>query len=180
MVGFIASRDEEKYVAEYPSWLVSLASTIKEGEYGFSFTKFERTSYIGRDKAKDFLGTGAGLWTIAGAVYMSLMGPKGFQDIGETIIQRSRYAMKAISGLEGVKILLPDNAFKEFVVNFDGTGKTVESINRDLLRYEIFGGIDLSSDFPELGNSALYCVTEIHSKDDLDTLVASLKEVIAK
>jgi glycine dehydrogenase subunit 1 len=180
LFGFIASRDEEKYVAEYPSWLVSLASTVKEGEYGFSFTKFERTSYIGRDKAKDFLGTGAGLWTIAGAVYMSLMGPKGFQEIGETIIQRSRYAMKAISGLEGVKILFPDNAFKEFVVNFDGTGKTVESINRDLLGYEIFGGIDLSGDFPELGNSALYCVTEIHSKDDLDTLVASLKEVIAK
>jgi glycine dehydrogenase subunit 1 len=111
---------------------------------------------------------------------MSLMGPKGFQDIGETIIQRSRYAMKAISGLEGVKILFSDNAFKEFVVNFDGTGKTVESINRDLLGYEIFGGIDLSGDFPELGNSALYCVTEIHSKEDLDRLVASLKEVIAK
>jgi glycine dehydrogenase subunit 1 len=180
LFGFIASRDEEKYVAEYPSWLVSLASTVKEGEYGFSFTKFERTSYIGRDKAKDFLGTGAGLWTIAGAVYMSLMGPKGYQDTGEPIIQRSRYAMKAISGLEGIKILFPDNAFKEFVVNFDGTGKTVESINRDLLGYEIFGGIDLSGDFPELGNSALYCVTEIHSKDDLDTLVASLKEVIAK
>ncbi len=180
LFGFIASRDEEKYVAEYPNWLVSLARTIKEGEYGFGLTKFERTSYLGRDKAKDFLGTGAGLWTIAGAVYMSLMGPKGFYDIGETIIQRARYAIDAISRLEGVKVLFPDNAFKEFVVNFDGTGKSVETLNRALLEHRIFGGIDLSRDFPELGNSALYCVTEIHSKEDLDTLVASLKEVIAK
>ena len=180
LFGFIASRDEEKYVAEYPSWLISLAETTKAAEYGFGFCRFERTSYIGRDKAKDFLGTVAGLWTIAAAVYMSLMGPKGFQDIGETIIQRSRYAMDSLSKLNGVKALFPASAFKEFVVNFDGTGKSVKEINRALLEQKIFGGIDLSRDFPELGQSALYCVTEVHSKNDLDKLAESLMEVIAK
>jgi glycine dehydrogenase subunit 1 len=180
LFGFIASRDEEKYVAEYPSWLISLAETTKAGEYGFGFTRFERTSYIGRDKAKDFLGTVAGLWTIAAAVYMSLMGPRGFQDLGETILQKCRYAISSLSQLNGVKVLFPANAFKEFVVNFQGTGKTVKEINRALLKRRVFGGIDLSPDFPEFGQSALYCVTEVHSKDDLDKLTASLKEVTAK
>ena len=178
--GFIASRDEERYVAEYPSWLISITETTKEGEYGFGFTRFERTSYIGREKGKDFLGTVAGLWTIAAAVYMSLMGPKGFQEIGETIIQRSHYAIDSLSELNGVKVLFPSNAFKEFVVNFDGTGKSARAVNKALLDYKIFGGIDLSEDFPELGNSSLYCVTEIHSKQDIDKLAQSLKEVIAK
>lgn len=178
--GFIASRDEEKYVAQYPSWLISIAETTNEGEYGFGFTRFERTSYIGRDKAKDFLGTAAGLWTIAAAVYMSLMGPKGFREIGETIIQRSHYAIDSLSRLHGVKVLFPSNAFKEFVVNFDGTGKSVKAMNKALLDYKIFGGIDLSEDFPELGSSALYCVTEVHSKEDIDKLTESLMEVIAK
>ena len=177
--GFIATRDEEKYVAEYPSWLISIAETSKEGEYGFGYTRFERTSYIKRDQAKDFLGTATGLWTIAAAVYMALMGPKGFQHIGETIIERSHYAMDRISQLDGVYVLFPDNVFKEFVVNYDGTGKDVENLNKALLEYNIFGGIDLSKDFPELGNSALYCVTEIHEKEDLDELVSSLKEVFA-
>ena len=54
------------------------------------------------------------------------------------------------------------------------------NLNKALLRHRIFGGIDLTEDFPELGNSALYCVTEIHSKKDIDTLVASLKEAIEK
>jgi len=180
LFGFIASRDEERYVAEYPSWLISIAETTKEGEYGFGFTRFERTSYIGRDKGKDFLGTVAGLWTIAAAVYMSLMGPRGFQEIGETIIQRSRYAIDSLSKLNGVKVLFPSNAFKEFVVNFDGTDKSARAVNKALLDYDIFGGIDLSEDFPELGNSSLYCVTEIHSKQDIDKLAQSLKEVIAK
>ena len=180
LFGFIASRDDERYISEYPSWLISIAETVKEGEYGFGFTKFERTSYIGRDKSKDFLGTVSGLWTIAAAVYMSLMGPKGFQEIGETIIQRAHYAIDALSDLSGVKVLFPENAFKEFVVNFDGAGKTVESLNKALMDYQIFGGINLSGDFPELGNSALYCVTEIHNKEDIDKLATSLKEVVEK
>ena len=180
MFGFIASRDEERYVAEYPSWLISIGETTEAGEYGFGFTRFERTSYIGRDKGKDFLGTGAGLWTIAAAVYMSLMGPKGFEEIGETIIQRAHYASDCLSKLQGVKVLFGSNGFKEFVVNFDDSGKSVDAINKALLDYNIFGGLDLSKDFPELGESSLYCVTEIHNKQDIDELVNSLKEVLSK
>lgn len=108
------------------------------------------------------------------------MGPKGFYEIGESIIQRSHYAIDSLSKLNGVKILFPSNAFKEFVINFDATGKSVEAINKALLDYNIFGGIDLSENFSELGSSSLYCVTEIHSKQDIDRLVKSLKEVLAK
>ncbi len=180
LFGFIASRDEERYVAEYPSWLISIGETTDEGEYGFGFTRFERTSYIGRDKGKDFLGTVAGLWTIAAAVYMSLMGPRGFQEIGETIIQQAHYAIDSLSDLNGVKVLFPSGAFKEFVLNFDSTSKSVKTINKALLECGIFGGIDLSGDFPELGESSLYCVTEIHSKQDIDKLTLCLKEVLAK
>ena len=40
------------------------------------------------------------------------------------------------------------------------------------------GGKDLSKDFPEFGQCALYCVTEIHLKEDIDKLVNSLREII--
>ena len=179
MIGFIASRDEERYVAEYPSFLISITDTIKNGEYGFGSTRFERTSYIGRDKAKDFLGTVTGLWTITASVYMALMGPEGFKEVGQTIIQKCHYAIESLSKLDGATVLFPSNAFKEFVVNFNGIGKSVSAINKALLDYKIFGGKELSEDFPELGNSALYCVTEVHSKEDIDKLTEALKEVIA-
>ena len=68
--------------------------------------------------------------------------------------------------------------FKEFVVNFDDTGKTVDEINSALLKHRIFGGKDLSSEFPELGNSALFCITEIHTQEHISHLVGALKEVI--
>ena len=56
------------------------------------------------------------------------------------------------------------------MVGFDGTGRTVAEINRALRERGIFGGKDLSAEFPELGQSALYCVTEVHTKADIDRL----------
>jgi len=185
--GFIATRDEEKYVAEHPSLLVSITDTIEEGEYGFGWCTWNRTSYVVRDdfghirsQSKDFIGSSANLWAIAAAVYMALMGPQGFREIGEVITLKSHYAIKLLSEIKGVKILFSSNSFKEFVVNFDGTGKSVKDINRALLKHNIFGGKDISKEFPELGNSALYCVTEIHRQEDIQKLANTLKGVLAK
>ena len=178
-IGFIASRDEEAYVAEFPLFLISITHTSAEGEYGFGQCSFERTSYVGRERAKDWVGTVSGLWTITAAVYMSLMGPQGFVDMGRTIIEKSQYARKQLSALKGVAILLGASSFKEFVVNFDKTGKNVRHINEALLDYQIFGGKDISAEFPELGQSALYCVTEIHTREDIQRLASSLGEVLA-
>lgn len=179
-IGFIASRDEAHYVAEYPSYLLSITNTEEEGEYGFGVCRFDRTSYAARDKGKDWVGTAAGLWTITAAVYMSLMGPGGFKQIGRTIIQRAQYAIRLLEEVEGIRVLFPSGVFKEFVVNFGRTDKSVKEINKSLLDYRIFGGKDLSKEFPELGNAALYCVTEIHTKEDLHRLQSALREVVGR
>ena len=44
----------------------------------------------------------------------------------------------------------------------------------------MFGGKDLSNEFKVLGNSALFCVTEVHTKDDIDTMVGNLKEIVGE
>ena len=179
--GFIATRDEEKYVMEYPSRLFGITPTSVEGEYGFGDVAYERTSFAVREKGKEWVGTAAALWGITAGVYLALMGPKGMQEIGETMMSRAKYAMLEVNEIHGIKApLFNSHHFHEFVVNFDQTGKKVMDINQALLEYEIFGGTDLSSQFPELGQSALYCVTEIHTKTTIDRLVKTLKEVITK
>jgi len=157
------------------------------GEYGFGWSTWDRTSYVVRDdqgqirsQSKDFIGTSSNLWAIGAAVYMALMGPSGFKEIGELIIQKSHYAIKLLSEVKGVEVIFGPNIFKEFVVNFDGTGKTVKDINKALLGHNIFGGKDISKEFPELGASALYCVTEMHSQDDIKKLTNALRGVLAK
>jgi glycine dehydrogenase subunit 1 len=177
--GFIATRDEERYAREYPTLMVSLFDTIEPGERGFGLTLFEQNSYGSREHGKDWTGNSVYLWTIANAAYMALLGPRGFVDLGELILLQSHYAAKRLDELPGVRVSFPAGFFKEFVVNVDGTGKTIAEINRELRDRGIFGGGDLSASFPALGQSALYCVTEVHSTSDIDRLVDALGEVTA-
>ncbi|HEY9458435.1 MAG TPA: aminomethyl-transferring glycine dehydrogenase subunit GcvPA [Gaiella sp.] len=174
--GFIATRDEERYAREYPTLQVSICNTI-EGERTFGVILFEQTSYGARENGKDWTGNSVYLWAIANAVYMSLMGPQGFRDVGRAILQRSHYAARRLAEVPGVSVRFGEGFFKELVVDFGGTGRTVAAIDEALRERGIFGGKDLSTSHPELGQSALYCVTEAHTKADVDRLVATLEEV---
>lgn len=178
--GFISTRDEEKFVMEFPSRLFGVAPTIKEGEYGFGDVAYERTSFGNlREKGKEYVGTQTALLGITAGVYLSLMGPNGMFELGQNIIQKSLYAIEELSKIKGVKGSRFNNiGFKEFVVDFNDTGKTVEEINKKLLNKGIFGGKDLSKEFPGLGQSALYCVTEVHLKEDIDTLINAIRQII--
>jgi glycine dehydrogenase subunit 1 len=177
--GFIASRDEEKFVMEFPSRLFGVATTCVEGEYGFGDVAYERTSFAVREEGKEWVGTAAALWGITAGVYMALMGPQGMVELGQGIMQRVRYAVRKLNQVSGVKTRFADIPhFKEFVVNFDNTGKTVQQINHTLHEKGIFGGKDLSTEFPSLGQGALYCVTEVHTQEDIDRLVNAIQEAV--
>ncbi len=177
--GFIATFDDMKYISEFKDLMFGISETVVEGEYGFGEVLFDRTSYGSRDKANEFTGTSTGLWAITAGVYLAIMGPKGMEEVGTTIMQRSQYAAKKIAEIPGVEVKMSGPFFKEFVVNFDMTGKTVAEINKALLGYKIHGGKDLSVDMPELGQSALYCVTEVHTQEDIDKLVYALQGAVS-
>jgi glycine dehydrogenase subunit 1 len=177
--GFIATRDDPAFVLEFPSRLFGVAPTDVEGEYGFGDVAYERTSFAVREEGKEWVGTAAALWGITAGVYLALMGPQGMLEIGEGIMQRCRYAMQKMAELPNIKVPFKDVPhFTEFVVDFTDTDKKVTEINQALLDQGIFGGADLGSAFPALGQSAIFCVSEIHSKADIDRLVSALKEVL--
>ncbi len=177
--GFIAARHEERFVAEFQTLLVSLLET-EHDEYVFAWTNFEETSYGLRDTAPDFTGTTQTIWSIVAAAYLALMGPHGMRDLGQTIRRRSQYAIQRLCEVPGVTVMSDDAPhFKEFVVTFDQSLPPVSEINERLLAHHIFGGLDLSTRIPSLGQSALYCVTEVHTKDDLDHLAQAMAEVTA-
>jgi glycine dehydrogenase subunit 1 len=156
-----------------------LLETEVAGEFAVAEAIAERTSYGSRDQGVDWVGTASGLWTIAAAVYMTVMGPQGFKEVGETCIARSHYAAGLLGNIDRVAIRLSPAFFKEFVVDFTETRMTVAGINAALLEHGIFGGKDLSAEFPELGQSALYCVTEFHNQTEIERLASAVKEVLS-
>jgi glycine dehydrogenase subunit 1 len=176
--GFIAVHQDEKYINEIPTYLYGLAKTQNEGEYGWGRALNSRCSHGSRENAKEYFGTATGLWAITAGVYMASLGPAGFADLGEIILQKTAYAIKKLSQIPLITVNEFDsNNFREFIVNFDKCKKSVKEINESLLKNKIFGGKDLSTDFPALGQSALFCVTEITSAEEIDCLTLALTEI---
>lgn len=178
--GFISTQGKAKYLNEYKDFIYGFCEPEVPGEYVFGNLLIDRTHYAQRAKGKEYTGTGTNLWMVSAAVYMALMGPAGFAEVGETIFTNSRYAAKKLAQLPGVRLPFSGAFFQEFVVNFDATGKTVAEINQRLLEKGIFGGFDLSRDFPALGQSALFCATEVCGKAEVDTLAAALADILAE
>lgn len=175
--GFIATRDEARYAADYPTLLNSITRTV-DGKTGFGLMLFHQSSYGSREDGKDWTGNSTYLWAIGASVYMALLGPEGFREIGRVIMSRARHAAERLSRVPGVHVRA-EGSFKEFIVSFDDSGRSVDEVDAALRRRGIFGGLDLSTRFPELGQSALYCVTEVHEPEDIERLATALEEVLS-
>ena len=177
--GFIATRDDPRFVAEFPSRLFGIAPTSVAGEYGFGDVAYGRTSFALREEGKEWVGTAAALWGITAGVYLALMGPQGMRELGETLMARARYAMTLLAEIPGVRVpFAGQHHVKEFVVDLTATGRTVGAVSAALRERGIFFGADLAREQPWLGESALVCVTEVHTRADLDRLAAELAEAV--
>jgi glycine dehydrogenase subunit 1 len=180
LLGFIACSDDESLLAATGHRIITLTKTKREGEWGFGYVLPERSMFGAREKAITYTGTATALWAITAAVYMSLLGPQGIRELAEVILGKTQYAMRQLSQLDGINSpVFQAQHFKDFTVNFDDTGLQTKEIDRRLLEKGIQGGKDLSSEHTQLGNTSLYCVTEIHTKEEIDRLVATLEEVLS-
>ena len=176
--GFIATRDDPRYAHEYPTLLLSISETVA-GEHGFGIALFEQTSYGSREEGNDWTGNSVYLWAVANAAYMALMGPEGFAELGRLIIARSHYAARRLGEIDGVRDRLPRRLLQ-------GVRRRLRRHREDRRRGQRapsptrhLRGQGPVPDFPELGQSALFCVTEMHTQADLDRLVDSVAEVVA-
>ncbi|MBS7655299.1 aminomethyl-transferring glycine dehydrogenase subunit GcvPA [Candidatus Bathyarchaeota archaeon] len=177
LLGIFACKEE--FARQMPGRIIGLTTTKKQNQRAFCMALQTREQYIRREKATSSICTNEALCAVAAAVYLSLLGPKGLKRLGEIIMIKSSYAMKKLKEIAGIKApLFKAVHFKEFTVNFDETGKTALEVHKKLLKEGVHGGKIIKEEFPELGETMLYCVTEVHLKEDIDKLSNSLKKVL--
>jgi glycine dehydrogenase subunit 1 len=180
LLGIFACRGDMNLIRQMPGRIIGLTTTMDGGGQGFCMALQTREQHIRRERATSNVCSNEALCAVASAVYMALLGPQGLRELGETIMYKANYAMRLISEIDGVKAPIFKSAhFKEFTVNFDGAGLSVKEVHKKLLQHKIHGGKDISKEFPELGETAIYCVTEVHSKEEIERLAEVLKEVLA-
>ena len=176
LLGIFTCKHDNKFIRQMPGRIIGITETLEGNRQGYVMTLATREQHIRREKATSNICSNQALCAIAAGVYLSLMGPQGMRELSETIMKKAKYAQKKIGELPGVRAPVFNSFhFKEFTVNFQY--KTLKDVNSALQAQAIEAGIPLS-DYFELGETALYCVTELHTKDDIDLLVSTLKEAL--
>jgi len=181
LLGIMACTGDMSLVRQMPGRIIGLTTTQDGSRTGFCMTLQTREQHIRRERATSNICTNEALCAVGAAAHMALLGPQGFRELGETILSKSAYAARLLSKLHGVKApIFNSRHFKEFTVNFGEAGVSVREVNEQLLQRKIHGGKDVSSEFPELGQTMLLCVTETHSKEDIDRLALALEETLGE
>ena len=181
LLGIMACRDDMSLIRQMPGRIIGLTTTQDNSKQGFCMTLQTREQHIRREKATSNICTNEALCAVASAIYMALLGPEGLRQLAETIAYRANYAISLLSKIRGIRTPVFKSAhFKEFTVNFDETGLKAGDIEKKLLHAQVHGGKDISKEFPEMGQTSLYCVTETHSREEIERLRDTLEEVLGE
>ncbi len=170
-LGFFATRKD--FVRRMAGRLVG-ETKDRNGQRGYVLTLSTREQHIKRERASSNICTNQGLMALAATVYLAAMGKTGLRQVAELCWHKSHYAASEIAALPGYEVDMSKPFVKEFVVRCP---QPVAEINRHLYdEHGLIGGYDLGQDYAHLEDHMLLCVTEMNSRDDIDTLVHALSE----
>ncbi len=179
LLGVFGCRNDMKLIRQLPGRLVGLTRTQNEPyERGFVLTLSPREQHIRREKATSNICSNQALIAVTAAIYVALMGSNGIKKIAEVIAYKSNHAAKLLNEIDNVRApAIGKTIWKDFAVQFE-TNISADSINEQLLKHGIHGGHSLKSEFPGLGESLLFGVTEIHSVKAIEKMVNTVSAII--
>ena len=171
-LGFMGCLKE--FIRQFPGRIAGQTTDV-EGKRGFVLTLSTREQHIRRERATSNICTNQAWCALRATIFLETLGKQGLKELAWHNIQKANYALTKLNQVKGIKRKFNGNSFNEFVLEFS---KSWTEISKILRKKGIIGGLSLENDYPELQNCVLFCVTEMHKKEEIDRLVSNLKDAL--
>ncbi len=169
-IGYLCTT--QALIRKMPGRLVG-ATTDVDGKRCFVLTMQAREQHIRREKATSNICTAQGIMCLYVAAYLSLMGPKGLQEVNEASYANAHYLREQLLEMESFKPLYDGPFLNEFALRYEGEMDLADL--RQALGYQGYlAGVVAEG----LENVVIFAATEQRTKEEIDQFVASIREFV--
>jgi glycine dehydrogenase subunit 1 len=111
----------------------------------------------------------------AATIHMALLGSAGLERVAAACHSNTRALTEKLCSIPGVERLFNRPVFHEQVLRLPASAK---ELLPQLAARNLLGGLDLSPDYPELGDALLVCATEKRTEEEMDNYVEVLAHLV--